>query len=421
MVLDSKLTDMQQTSSIKTKTQWVLVSFALTFSCIFALMILAYSWMIEDNIFNRMVNNEANYIQSTYKATGNIVNPRHPFMNLYSSWKELPEPIQLLKIQNPERIEFPLSDGGTIHTHNLIIGQQNWVLVANVSEYEISKDYLPMLVPWLISGVLLVCSFAFFIAMYLSNSITTPLQKLSNSVKFHDKSKQLKFSETYTANEIGYLAHIIEDNFNRLHRALEREADFTRDVSHELRTPTSVIKMIVSRLKPQQLISATTLSQLTEANNYVERTVEVLLALAREESIHSESLNLLELIEHCLVNHNVFSDPDNSKVQLDVPNQQIVVANKNLVELMFNNIFDNVASHASRKEIEIGLHDNILSITNPVNDTPMESILQQGVKHQESKGIGQGLHLIKRICERYQWRVEIDSSFNSFSLRIDIS
>ena len=131
-------------------------------------LLVIYAWVIEDNIFNRLVGEEAGFIKQHYQKTGEITSPRIPFMTLYGDWSEFPESIQMLRQQSPNRIEFPLNDGGAIHVTEIQLGNATYLLAANVSSYEISKDYLPKLMPWIVLILLCTVLSALMLARHLS-------------------------------------------------------------------------------------------------------------------------------------------------------------------------------------------------------------------------------------------------------------
>lgn len=73
-----------------------MVGFTILLCGLIVLLSLSYSWVIEDNVFNRMVEDEKQYLLANYHQKGVIEQPRFPFMTFYPSWKELPETVQLL-------------------------------------------------------------------------------------------------------------------------------------------------------------------------------------------------------------------------------------------------------------------------------------------------------------------------------------
>ncbi len=405
-------------TSIKHNIRWLLVCFALILSSFFVLLILVYSWVVEDNIFNRMLMSEAQHIEQTYQTQEVIIAPRYPFMTLHDSWDSLPESVQLQRLQSPDRIEFPIAGQGTIHIKTLQLGHQLWVLAANVTEYEVSRDYLPKLLPWFVASILFVCVIALLIAWYLSNSIVKPLQYVASTVKQHQGQKELRFDKPFSRNEIGYLASVIESDFNQLQQALQREADFTRDVSHELRTPVSVIKMIVEKLSQQQPLSEQALSRLQSNSAQLEQTIDILMALARAESVEKASFGLLESVQDSIINHPTLAELDESIKDIDIAPHYTINANKNLFRLLFNNVLDNVVHHASVVKLNIALSEDTLTISNPLKDELNHNIVLAGVKSAQSSGIGQGLHLIRRICECSGWKMSVIAKYPLFELSI---
>ena len=411
---------MNLTESIGSKIRWLIISFTLFVSLFFISLLVIYVWVVEDNIFNRMVKEEARYIEQQYRQIGEVVPPRIPFMSLYRGWQSLPEDISLLRQQSPNRIEFPLNDGGTLHLTELQLGNTTWLLAADVSPYEMTKVYLPKLVPWILLILFVMGLCAFVLARYLSKSVVTPLQHITFGVVNHNGIDPLQFQQPFANNEIGYLADTICNSFNRLNATLQRETDFSRDISHELRTPVAVLKMVSGRIQAQEPLDVHTVNRVKTAVCEIEQSLNVLLALSREESIETESLVLLQEIEHCIVNHFALSKEDDAKLTINIPPTYRIICNKNLLHMLLNNVLDNVINHASEVSLSIDLEEHQLTFSNPMEAMPQDNLLAPQVKSQSSKGLGQGLHLVKRICEQYGWAVEVGKINREFTLKITL-
>lgn len=405
--------------SLKATLQYSIVVFTLLLAVCFMVLMLGYAWIVEDNVFNRLVLSEAQYIQQQFQDTGDITTPRHPFMTLYPGWQALPEQVQQLHGLSPLRIEFPNGNDGTLHLLPIELGSREWVLAANVSGFEVTRDFLPKLMPWLGMALVLVWLLAFALSQYLSQKVIRPLEHISTRVKQQQPGQPLILSDTLPDNEIGYLGRTIQNNIRQLQTALARESDFTRDISHELRTPATVLKMVLSRLSPSQPLDNDALTQLKQSALQMEQIIHVLLALAREESMQSERLCLLEEIEHCLVNNPQLTRQPQLQLALQVPADFHIQANRNLLHILLGNIIDNALTHASASELHICLTGEQLSIANPVADACPANLLTPGVKNKSSPGIGQGLHIVTRICQCYQWQVTSHTQDNWFYLNID--
>ncbi|NVK56109.1 MAG: HAMP domain-containing histidine kinase [Alteromonadaceae bacterium] len=407
-------------TSVKRKIRWLVISFSIAISTFFIGLLIVYAWVVEDNIFNRMVTEEARYIEQTFSETGERISPRIPFMSLYSGWDTLPEHVQRLRQESPDRIEFPLSNGGTMHIREVQLGSGRVLLAANVSSYEISKVFLPKLIPWILFVLLVVVLCAWVLARYLARSVVTPLQQITEAVARNEDAKPLQFDTVFAENEIGYLAYTISNSFNRLHAALQRESDFSRDISHELRTPVATLKMIFGRVNSMEPLTTDSIHRIRSAVLEIEQSVGVLLALSREESMQRESLSLLQEVEHCIINHFALSRVENVELEINIPPAYRVGCNKNLLHMLLNNLINNVVSHASVVAMQISLTGHQLHFKNPAVATPPGDVLAPKVKAKSSQGLGQGLHLVKRICDQYGWQVTVNTGNDEFVVSITL-
>ncbi|RUO42341.1 sensor histidine kinase [Pseudidiomarina aestuarii] len=406
-------------SSIKKTLQIAVVSFALALAVCLVSLLIAYAYVVEDNVFNRLVSSEANYLERVYAEQSQVVQPRFPFMTIYSNWQELPKQVQELRQLSSERVEFPTANGGTLHLQTLQLGGDEWILTADVTGLEVSRDYLPRLVPWIGLIFAIVMGAAWLLSFYLGRSITQPLTRLATRFKqSSDSSRSIELPSQLPQNEIGYLADVVKNSVDKLQIALQREADFTRDISHELRTPTTVLKFLVERLDDAKGLSKQQSKQLKEMVARIEETTTVLLALAREESVHTESLGLLAELESCVVNHRKLADLEEFELHIDVPSNYRINANQNLLQLMLTNLINNALEHASKPSLQIKLQSNALHFTNPIAETTPADLTTASVRGPASQGLGQGLHLVKRICQLNQWQLEINSMPPQFQLEI---
>lgn len=409
---------MAKHASLKATLQRSITVFSLLLASGLILLLLAYAWVVEDNVFNRLVAAEAQHISLQYQQTGEVITPSQPFMTLYPGWQAMPAQIQQLHQQSPQRIEFPQGDNGSLHLLALTLGNQEWVLAADVTAFEVTRDYLPKLLPYFGLVLLVILALAFALSRYLSLKIIRPLHAISSSVKQHQPGTELNLTDVLPDNEIGYLGQTIQHNIAQFQAALARETDFTRDISHELRTPATVIKMVLSRISPNQAPDEQTLTQLKQAASQMEHTIHVLLALARAESMQLQPLCLLEEIEHCLVNNPRLMRQCELQLQLQVDAEYRINANKNLLHILLHNIIDNALNHASASQLNISLQDDTLCIANPVAADSPTDLLSPGVKSASSSGIGQGLHLVNRICQGYHWQLNSCIRDNWFYLKI---
>ena len=395
------------------RIQRVFLMFALLTSLLFSMLILGYSWIVEDNIFNRLVEREAAFIAAQHAATGMVVQPRPPFMTLYESWDDLPEPIGRQRRADPNRIEFeggPEGEG-TIHTREIVLGTKVLVLAANVSGYEVSRDYLPVVSLWLLAGVGLICVLAAWAAWLTARSAVLPLRRLADAIAtVEHREMEPGFAAAFPDNEVGFLAQTIETNILRLQSVLRRETDFTRDVSHELRTPAAVLALLTNELESEQGLSTQSRQLFKHTVIELEQTISTLLALARQENIETEEIALLPILEESIINHFQLSRDEDFNLQIDVPDDMKAVCNPHLAKILFDNLLTNAARYASEPWLRIKANAAGLIFENAT----------ESVDPAASKGMGLGLNLVKRVCDRFHWRVAVEREARVFRIKVHI-
>lgn len=123
---------------------------------------------------------------------------------------------------------------------------------------------------------------------WLSGRMMQPIEAISraaSAISSANLSQRIDVAET--DSELGQLANILNQTFERLQSAFERQVRFTADASHELRTPLSVIllhaEMALSkpRTGEEQLAA---LDACQRAARRMKSLIESLLTLARFDS-----------------------------------------------------------------------------------------------------------------------------------------
>jgi two-component system, OmpR family, sensor kinase len=96
-----------------------------------------------------------------------------------------------------------------------------------------------------------------------------------------------RIDTTGTDSELDQLSLVLNQTFERLHTAFERQRQFTADASHELRTPLTILLAETQRMLKRERTPAEYQESLRVCHDTSERMrhlVEALLLLARQES-----------------------------------------------------------------------------------------------------------------------------------------
>ncbi len=140
---------------------------------------------------------------------------------------------------------------------------------------------------------------------FLASRALAPVRRISeaaSSISASNLSRRIDVART--ENELGKLAGTLNDTFDRLEAAFDRQARFTADASHELRTPLSIVlshaELALRKERAQEEYRDALGTCLTAAQR-MRGIVDGLLTLARADTgevrLKQEAVDLRRLIE----------------------------------------------------------------------------------------------------------------------------
>ncbi len=243
----------------------------------------------------------------------------------------------------------------------------------------------------------------------MARSVVLPLRRLTETVNAAKRSGvEAGFADRFGEDEVGFLAGTIESSMVHLQSALAREKDFTRDVSHELRTPAAVLTLPADELDREKHLSAPSKELFRNTVIKLDQTIKTLLALARQENIALQETALLPILEECIINHFELANNAAFDLQLAVPAHLKVICNPHLVAILCDNVLTNAGRYASEPWLRIQADAEGLLFENATaTETP-----------DATKGIGQGMSLMQRVCDRFQWWLTVERTPTRYRVRI---
>ena len=125
----------------------------------------------------------------------------------------------------------------------------------------------------------------------------------------------------------------------------------------------------------------------------------------------------------CLLNNadvNYTEKGRNIEFEVECDDDVFRTVNRNLVEILFNNVLSNIVHYIAGNWVSIQLSATGITFTNYFQKEPPTNPLQSGEKGENSKGIGHGLSLIRRIAEIYEWRVDVTVTQQKFCLTLNM-
>lgn len=222
--------------------------------------------------------------------------------------------------------------------------------------------------------------------------------------------------------EVDKLMHSLSSYSTRIQRFVERERAFTRDTSHELRTPLTVIKMASDLLLSDQELDSSTekyINRIKGAAGDMEELIDAFLILAREtdKEFEDADVDVRSLLKREIKAAQIYLDQKDVEIVLDEQQPLHLHAPEKVLAIVIGNLLRNAALYTNQGKITITLRENSLEIADTGIGMSEQQLQKLGQPYfrvdaegeEERKGYGIGLTIVKRLSDRFNWHVDIDS------------
>ncbi|MCW2939718.1 MAG: hypothetical protein JWN00_2703 [Actinomycetia bacterium] len=177
-----------------------------------------------------------------------------------------------------------------------------------------------------------------------------PVQQIRNAVTaITSADLSQRVPEPGTSDEIGHLAHTMNDMLDRLEESARRQRRFVADASHELRSPLAAIRttLEVGLAHPDQAPWPVIAERAAQQSNRLEDLIQQLLLLAKADerilATHQERVDVGRLLRE-LRNTTL---TDRIVIDLDLADQAVTLGNPDHLGRLFRNIIDNAVRYAA--------------------------------------------------------------------------
>ncbi|MBQ4837982.1 sensor histidine kinase [Pseudoalteromonas luteoviolacea] len=399
---------------LRTRIIAYFVGISLFISLLFGFVCFLFAYTIEDHLFNVLLKDEAAYVSKQLNL-GNTPQPRLDFIQYLEHKQQLPIFIKEALIEEPRAVEFASIDDKHYHLMWLDKG----ILLAEVSEQLVVRKIKMGMFNFLLVAlaiVLIVAILLAFMSLAMAKKLLKPLDRLVDIVAQAPVEKlPQNFSNQFVNDEIGGFARTLEQALDRIRQFIDREQAFTRDASHELRTPIAVTQGALTLLQQEALNDKqqALVERAVSAQAQMAQSVEILLALAREETINQTEVKLLPLVENCILQQAHKIESKDISVEINVPSGATIALGESALNLILSNLIGNAFSHVDKGTVTVNFANNILSIVDTGQGIPSDiqgRIFESGIKGESSSGLGMGLSIVFRLCQRLDIHLSLDSS-----------
>ncbi|MGE7959959.1 sensor histidine kinase [Pseudomonas sp. NPDC089530] len=419
--------------------KWVISG---SFLLLIAVVLLIYSRLLPEysvrGLFytaSAMMEEEALYFARHYEKDPSRPPPQNYFFSSVIGQEALPPKIRQL-LDTPPTLSFgavqvfgeldadgqdevkailaqPLGDGKTLYMFDVDHdheegGEVETPLSDAYLDHELNSVHfisLAVFVPALIIIVLLVWW------------LVRPLGQLAQwSTTLKDPAAVSSQRPNFRFTEFNVLADSLAQSVHQVQAASLREGRLLRYTSHELRTPLAVLKANIELLAlqsggalplPLQRIERSVLN--------MQRIAETLLWMSRElpEALPEETVDMSGLLNELIEEHRYLIGSRDIELILDIDSEPCHLP-LTACRIVVGNFLRNALQYADEGSIEIKFRHPRLSIVNRIRDT-------RQVEPSDDFGYGLGLELMRQLCARLGWQIEVMTEQQHFCVTLELA
>lgn len=222
--------------------------------------------------------------------------------------------------------------------------------------------------------------------------------------------------------EIEKLVNSFSSYSRRIKHFVERERAFTRDASHEFRTPLTVIKMASDLLLAEQDLddySKKYVTRIKGAGQDMEELIDAFLILAREtdQEFVDQHVVVADLIAREVRGADIYLQDKSISLEIDEQYPLELFTAYKVVAIVLGNLIRNAVLYTNEGSVTMVIKEKSVVIRDTgigMTDEQIKKIFQPYYRANQSgktkrKGYGVGLTIVKRLSNRFNWIVEVES------------
>jgi signal transduction histidine kinase len=285
----------------------------------------------------------------------------------------------------------------------------------DITEWEALEQPVIMI---LISGVILSSLLAIALGLWASSQVIAPVTALARRLQTLDpRRRNVRIGPDFDGKEVSAIAESFDRYMERLDGFVEREQLFTSAAAHELRTPLAVIQGAADVLGEQSELpppAGRATARLQRASRDMREFIEALLFLSREsppQDFEQKSCDVAQIVQRLADEYRRLLHGKPVELHVTADETLCVDVPPALPTIVVSNLLRNAAENTAAGEIRVALEDRTLRIADTGCGISADAQAMLFDRNFSTKrGGGMGLHLTKRICDRFGWRLTVAST-----------
>jgi signal transduction histidine kinase len=225
--------------------------------------------------------------------------------------------------------------------------------------------------------------------------------------------------------EIEKLVTSFSSYSRRIKQFVERERAFTRDASHEFRTPLTVIKIATDMLLSEKELDdyhAKLVRRIKGAGRDMEELIDAFLILAREtdKEFEETGVHVASVVEAELRGAKIYLEDKPIKIEVIEEHRLVLNTAEKVLAIVLGNLIRNAVLYTNEGSVKITLRENSVEVSDTgigMTEEQIKKVFQpyyraESQNKTQRKGYGVGLTIVKRLSNRFNWQVEVESEVN---------
>jgi signal transduction histidine kinase len=267
-------------------------------------------------------------------------------------------------------------------------------------------------------GVIAIVVLAGSAAAAISGRLVEPVTALADRLtKIDPGERRVRIGDEFAGNELEPIARSVDAFMERLDGFVEREQSFTSTASHELRTPLAVMRGAVELLEAQTADrpgAAKAVARIERAVREMSEFTEALLALSREQrpgaAADANVCDVRAVLARVVEDQRSVAPEKRIDIEAATGEAWLVAAPQSMVAMTIGNLVRNAVQHGADRDVLCRLDGARLTVRNAgtLSAEYLSAAPRRFTTHP--RGHGMGLYLVRRICERYSWTLELENT-----------
>lgn len=311
-------------------------------------------------------------------------------------------------------------EGQNFHVLIAASNQGTIYLIEDTTQFEQREIAIQIALVAAVVGAILI---ALWLGAWLSGKVISPVTALARQVARlkpgHPHPPRV--AAQYADDEVGQLASTFDAYLQQMEQFIRREQEFTADASHELRTPLTVINGASELLLENPDLpdrARRQIERIARAGERMSQMLESLLLLAREtpagEAAEKEPYQVEDVAMEVLEHHRFMVRDKPVTLRCDMASGFQLSASRTALAIVLSNLLRNAINHTEAGEVLMRVADRRVEISDSGAGIPADELKHIFDRHYRGRnarqaGSGIGLSIVKRICDRQHWHIDIHS------------